>query len=762
MPMVSHTTTAAWRHAALAAASSLAFLAPAPSLAAPAPRALTLATPGTELRGVQFWKLSDDGKRMFFQTDENLLPADNDSVVDVYERFSGQTRLVSGGTAGTNATLEVITPDGTRALFTTTESLDAADTDATLDLYERHAGGVLRLITPGVQQPFDVAISDDGTRVFFATEEALLPGDTDTATDFYERRSTGDLTLVTPGTQNTDTGLGGISSDGTRFRFITDEPLLPLDTDTARDLYERTSAGSLRLISTGGANEDIDGFAASADGTRVYFETREAIPGTGDVDDGLDIYEREPSGGLRLVTMPDSAPFDAERIIHVSRDGRRVTFPTLRPALPADTNSVRDLYQRTDAGLRLISAGGDGPAEDAGLPSASDDGTVVYFRTEVAVPGTGDTDTSADLYRRGADESVALVSGGNQNIPVTAHAASADGSRIFFSTNENIGATDEDGLRDVYEGAPGAAPRLLSTGVFATGQAVTFGGASRDGSRVFFSTGEALVGTGDFDVHTDVYERAWTSPTFDAPPQIGGTPQPRQTLTCATQVTADGATVSLQWLRGDQPIGATGATYAVLASDVGADLACRATATNVIGSAQSTSAAVTVQALPVVDAPAPPASPSPPLSQPVPSPGPSPSPPPPLAPGIDAAGPAVALTPATCPRKAKSKKACAGYRKTRAAWRTLRFTATDPSGVAAVRVGVVRQAGKRCFALRGKRFASQRCAKARTQSQPVKPRNGKFALALGGLQAGKHTIRIVATDAAGNQTSFTTTLSIRK
>ena len=67
---------------------------------------------------------------------------------------------------------------------------------------------------------------------------------------------------------------------------------------------------TLRLVSTSGANVDADFAGATPDGSRVWFATAEAIPGTGDTDAARDVYERAAGGALRLISTGGAA--DAE------------------------------------------------------------------------------------------------------------------------------------------------------------------------------------------------------------------------------------------------------------------------------------------------------------------------------------------------------------------------------------------------------------------------------------------------------------------
>src|SRR4051794_12300426 len=161
------------------------------------------------------------------------------------------------------------------------------------------------------------------------------------------------------------------------------------------------------------------------------------------------------------------------------------------------------------------------PAEFAG---SSSDGEKVFFTTSSKVV-PGDTDNGfADVYERFYDGAAGIESlvtreistgptGGNDSYNVSFDGVSEDGTYVFFSTAESLVEEDHDHSRDVYQrntengetillsgGAPGCAP---------CGDAelpVTFVGAAKTGSDVFFTTTEGLV-EGDQDGSSDVYVR---------------------------------------------------------------------------------------------------------------------------------------------------------------------------------------------------------------------------------------------------------------
>ena len=370
---------------------------------------------------------SVDGSRVFFVTDERLVSADVNTTTDVYERSGGQTTLVSTGRVSTGGNFPVFfrgaSADGGRVFYTTRARGVLADTDWEFDVYER-SGGQTTLVSTG---PFGgngafpalvAGVSEDGGRVFFRTVEQLRSTDTDATEDVYER-SGGQTTLVstgpTGGNGTAGASLVGASADGTRVFFQTLESLVSADTDATEDVYER-SGGQTTLVSTGvtGGNGAVGAFFAG-----------------------------------------------------VSDDGGRVFFRTVESLVSADTDAVVDVYERSGGQTTLVSTGptGGNGANSAFFDGASADGTRVFLQTAESLV-SADTDTFLDVYERSGGQTT-LVStgptGGNGTVDALFRGASADATRVFFVTAERLVSADTDAASDVYERA-GGQTTLMSTG----------------------------------------------------------------------------------------------------------------------------------------------------------------------------------------------------------------------------------------------------------------------------------------------------------
>ncbi len=354
---------------------------------------------------------SADGTRVFFRTSERLVSTDTDNFLDVYERAGGQTTLVTTGSASGIGAAEAgflrASVDGTRVFFTTVESLVTADGDQTSDVYER-SGGQTTLVSTGLNSVLPVffaGASADGTRVFLSTEAKLVSTDTDAESDVYER-SGGQTTLVSSG-PNGGNGAAfsefvGASADGSRVLFRTVESLVSTDTDGFTDVYER-SGGQTTLVSTSptGGNGAFHTFfkGASADGSRVYFESAEALVST-DTDGQLDVYERASGQTTLISTGPTGGNGTSTALFRgASADGGRVFFVTNERLVSADTDMASDVYERAAGKTTLVSTGptGGNGAFEVKFEGASIDGTRVYLATAESLMST-DTDTVADLY----------------------------------------------------------------------------------------------------------------------------------------------------------------------------------------------------------------------------------------------------------------------------------------------------------------------------------------------------------------------------
>lgn len=310
----------------------------------------------------------------------------------------------------------------------------------------------------------------------------------------------------------------GLSPDGSRVYFTTTEPLVADDTDRHQDVYER-AGGVTALLSDrvqAGLDAELPASLAgrSADGTRVLFYTAEPlVPEDGDA--ATDVYLRAGGSTVLVTDGPGDSPEDVDTLVRASADLARVAFATRERLLPSDDDSALDTYLRDGSTLAHVSDGPAvlDPARDSVPAGVSADGARVFVTTEEALTADDD-DGARDVYEWTASSGVRLLSdrvasGADQDEAVSFAGRSADGARVFFATAEPLTAADDDDARDLYARS-GGTTRLVSDRERSGADAqLSIGGAlaSADGSRAFFVTRESLVEE-DSDTAADLYEHS--------------------------------------------------------------------------------------------------------------------------------------------------------------------------------------------------------------------------------------------------------------
>lgn len=343
-----------------------------------------------------------------------------------------------------------VSEDGLRAVFPFPEELTRGAERA--QIYERF-GGVTRALVPYPDDPPErtyaglVGLSADARHAFVSTNLSLAAEDRDGGgTDIYgifdgvaSLLSTGPLdTQAEPGfgPMSVPMFFQGASADGGRvFLDSLFSPLVAEDTDTCPDIYERFS-DQTRLISTGPtatpsfpahlcAAGPYDGL--SSDGSHVFFTTGDDL--IAEDEGGDDIYQRVGDALAVLTTYPEDIErncVDRPKFGDASADGGTVLFSTNMPISPEDTDSTYDVYKRgPDGSLALVSRGTDGGIGPCGFGGdkpvalSADGGTAIFETASALSPEDGDS--SVDLYSTGDSGAMSLVTTGPADASLDEH-----------------------------------------------------------------------------------------------------------------------------------------------------------------------------------------------------------------------------------------------------------------------------------------------------------------------------------------------------
>jgi len=484
-------------------------------------RSVTLVAPGTVVYGSPTFN-AVAGDAVIFSSSEALTADDLDTDVDIYRRDGDTIRLMTPGTDRT-VVFEAVSMDGSTLVVSTDEAFSPADTDNDTDMY-RLTGTTWTPLTPmgsGRLAPIRLeAASADGRRVVLSSN-ADLTGDVISSggdDDLY--LSDGTIRLLTPGADG-DNRYVGSSSDLSRVFFTTSSQVVPADGNNYSDIYV-SAAGTVSLVSDGVGDGD-EFVGSSTDGTRAYTISRDPHPELGD-DTRIvspDVFVRAGTGPLQLVSVGAQ---DSVRFGGTSADGTVAYFTTMTSLVASDTNSATDVYRRGADGQLDVMTGGASWSGTSVPKSVSADGSTLVVLTNNDYPSVGDQDHADDLYRVTWPDvgTKKLLSGsGERPVEFEATSPSTNDGRVFFSTADALATTESDGTPDIYVNENGGVA-LVSDGT--RPERAYFLGASPDGTSAYYETFAQIVAA-DTDDLLDIYRSTSTGrATPTSPPATPTSP----------------------------------------------------------------------------------------------------------------------------------------------------------------------------------------------------------------------------------------------
>ncbi|ROP27099.1 fibronectin type 3 domain-containing protein [Pseudokineococcus lusitanus] len=402
---------------------------------------------------------SRSGRWVVVSTAASLEPSDTNTAVELYvvDRRAGTSRRVAplpasvrGATSdATNTSAVALSEDGRYLVLSTTAKLLPADTNTLLDVYRLDLrapagtpGGGWDLVSvpvSGTVQPKvagamvptgasvfakspGVAVSADGRRVAFLTPRAdMVDGDRNGAPDVVVKD------MVTGLVERASALAGGVE---TPLRAT--GPALEMTPDGRYVLFPAQAAGKplvavrkdmltgeLRVVSTmpttGGASREVAVFrdtgdlAISDDGRYVAFSSaaKPTAPASSWTT-GLAYRVDTVTGALRPLGSGQTASWEHQ--LGLDPTGRYAFFSTAAALLPADTNRRTDHYRR-DLGtgeLLLVTSRADGSVapSPAGTITPAEYGSVLVLSADRVLVGSvlpmvaGDANKKLDVYGR--------------------------------------------------------------------------------------------------------------------------------------------------------------------------------------------------------------------------------------------------------------------------------------------------------------------------------------------------------------------------
>jgi hypothetical protein len=426
-------------------------------------------------------------------------PADPNT--GLYSSGVGVTPMLLADAGPTEVVVPGASADARRIVFQTQSALLPGDvrtsgrqvyelTDAGLRLAGVDSGGV-PLSTCGAVTEIGRfapnAVSRDGRRIFITSPDASCGA----STRRVYLREDGATTTEISASHCTRAGCNapaevkfmGATPSGSVAFVATSQQLTDDDVDTGEDLYRYdVAAGTLSRVSVGppGVVASVAGVAfPSDDGSRVYFAANgRLVPGKG-VAGAPNLYLSDDQGIRFVATLSTSDvaasgafTVPARQEVQLTPDGARLLFKTTLALTSDDTDLRSDVYLYDADDGKLVRVSGIGSRGNSSLDadiaqspppaflptpaiaghtprSLSDDGRHVFFRTVEALT-PDDVNGTTDVYEW-FDGDLGLVTSGAPSGSVRYDAASADGSSVFFTTDESLTPDDDDqGDPDLY------------------------------------------------------------------------------------------------------------------------------------------------------------------------------------------------------------------------------------------------------------------------------------------------------------------------
>lgn len=332
-----------------------------------ATRRVSIGTGGRQVvDGVGHAMISGNGRRVVFTTPSQLVAADTNDTVDVYarDRWSARTTLVSqrpDGRSGNGPSfLAHLSRTGRYVAFQSSATdLVNRDRNRVEDVYLRdlRTGQTERVsVVPagygGQAAGTEPYVSPDGSRVLFSSVNA------DEGSTVWVRNRQLDKTFRVETGLEGHAALGSVSmSAGARYvAFMTDQALLPADTDAENDIYRldrRTGRRILLAVDPSGrpGNGNSETVQLSANGRFAAFSSDSSNLVRGDTNGVVDVFRSDIAAGTthRVSVSSTGAQGNAEsgysRDVAISANGKHVAFASFASNLvPRDTNNEPDVF----------------------------------------------------------------------------------------------------------------------------------------------------------------------------------------------------------------------------------------------------------------------------------------------------------------------------------------------------------------------------------------------------------------------------------
>jgi len=377
---------------------------------------------------------SADGTKVLFSSlASNLVASDTNDVFDVFVKDlkTGEITRISTDASGKQANGEsfgvVFSADGSKVLFRSAASnLVANDNNGKVDVFlkDLKTGEVTLVSSNGSAEGFNgssvgIALSADGTKVLFDSDASnVVVGDTNTLTDaFVKDLTTGEITRVSTDSGNKEIQDSaviavGMSADGNKVLLHSaSSNLVSGDNNDAHDVFVKdVKTGAVIRVSTDyedtEANGNSEGYAISADGTKVLFASNADNLVGGDTNRASDVFVKNIKTGEVTRVSTDANGSEANGASFgstFSADGTKVLFNSLASSLVLnDENGTQDVFVKDLTTGEILRVSNDDKGNAAnGLSDGyelSADGRQILFTSDASNLVQNDSNRASDVF----------------------------------------------------------------------------------------------------------------------------------------------------------------------------------------------------------------------------------------------------------------------------------------------------------------------------------------------------------------------------
>ena len=362
-----------------------------------------------------------------------------------------------------------ISSDGRYITFTPVAGLVPADTNSIDDIYRFDtATSTILLVSvapsgdggnAGSKQP---SISGDGSIIAFASAATNLGSASNGHVQIYIRNiPAGTTQLATSTVGNADSAAPSVSADGSTVAFSSHASNLdPSDTNGVSDVFSFDIGGgsvSRRSVAAGGGVPDGASTepSSNADGTIIAFTSEATNLVLGDSNGVADVFSVDAGGTIERISHGVLGEGDAPSGQPSMASGSNtISFSSSASNLVVgDTNAVVDIFVHTPGSniQRIVKLSGTQFSAESAAPSINSDATRVAFLTDGSNIGqsTGLIAVAVDLI----DFTISAISvlGNSDNVvPATHVSISSDGAYASFNSIAKLDGSDTNGISDVY------------------------------------------------------------------------------------------------------------------------------------------------------------------------------------------------------------------------------------------------------------------------------------------------------------------------